>query len=80
MNFLNQLFPKFNKNTNKLIEEMIETIDYYKNIENILPIIIRDSKLIDDFIYQKENSISLGKKKYKISFNNFKNENKENDC
>ena len=80
MNFLNQLFPKFNKNINKLIEEMIETIDYYKNIENILPIIIRDSKLIDDFFYQKENSISLGKKKYKISFNNFKNENKENDC
>ena len=59
---LKQLFPHFGKTKTKLIEEMIETIDYYSSIENILPIIIKESKNIDDLFSQKENSILYAKK------------------
>ena len=62
LSMLKQLFPHFGKTKTKLIEEMIETIDYYSSIENILPIIIKESKNIDDLFSQKENSILYAKK------------------
>ena len=74
MNLIKELFPRFGKTKNKLIDEMIETIEYYQSIENILPIIIKDTKIIDDLFLQKENTIILGKKKY-VNINNNNNNN-----
>ena len=77
MNLIKELFPRFGKTKNKLIDEMIETIEYYQSIENILPIIIKDTKIIDDLFLQKENTIILGKKKY-VNINNNNNNNNNN--
>ena len=58
---IKELFPRFGKTRNKLIDEMIETIGYYQSIENILLIIVKDIKIIEIF-FHRENSILLRKK------------------
>ena len=79
MNLIKEIFPRFGKTKSKLIDEMIETIGYYQSIENIIPIIIKDTKIMDDLISQKENSVILGKKKYiNINSNNNNNNNNNN--